>query len=76
MPELSNPMETAGIGKDQANDLIREAMSRISKHDPARLNAVAHAVTDVRGFTPLSVRYSIAVLTLEALEELANGETR
>lgn len=45
-------------------------MGRIAVHDATRLNAVAEAVIKVQGYAPLSERYSIAILALEALAEL------
>jgi hypothetical protein len=65
-PIIPDALDTRGTGGENL-DVIGNAMNRISQHDPARLNAVAHAVTDVLGFTVFSRRYAIAVLVLEAL---------
>lgn len=67
MSDVPNSLETQS--ERQIDDAVRrDAFARVGLHDPARLNAVAAAVTRVQGFTLLSVRYAIAVLVLEALD--------
>lgn len=53
---------------DQAKPDL-EAYRRIEEWPASRLNAVAGAVVDVIGFTPLDVRYAIAVRALECLRD-------
>lgn len=68
MSEIVMPGALDTMGDKPNEALVSDAMGRISHHEPARLNAVAHAVTDVLGFTTFSRRYAIAVLALEALD--------
>ena len=52
-----------------------KVMSRIGGHDARALNAIANAVVEVQGYTPLSVRYSIAILALEALDRTSHDSS-
>lgn len=71
VPDSSATMGIPGLVDES---VIREAMGRVAQHDPERLNIVAHAVTDVLGFTVFSRRYAIAVLVLERLSASASTE--
>ena len=68
MSEPYMPGAIHTMGGRSNEEAVRSAIQRIANHDPAKLNAIAGAVTTVLGFKRFSDRYAIAVLALEALE--------
>jgi len=76
IPDDLPTLATMGSRDHDATELISATMGRIAQHDPARLNAVAGAVSEVLGFTLLSRRYSIAILALEALDGISHSASK